>query len=141
MTLLGHKGDKEPYCCGVCGREAGSYGVVPNDKAPIMWLCRDPSCLEIAERIYSMKAKELSRYEAVAVSEALQKSAEKIFDAVLTSLFAKEVRNLEDLTPEKFTAALKSALDDGELTRTMAGFMESYAASIKKQINGFEPPF
>ena len=141
MTLLGHKGDKEPYCCGVCGCEAGSYGVVPNDRAPIMWLCRDPSCLEIAERIYNMKPRELSRYEELAIRSATAKVLPDLFNALCTILFENGMENLNDLTPEAFDKLCKAGIDGGEVARVVATAFEIRADAIKEQINNNAPPF
>ena len=141
MTLLGHKGDKEPYVCSICGREAGSYGTTPSCDRPIMWLCQDPTCLSIAERVYRMKPKELSRYESQAVKSSTAKVMPELINALCTTLFENGAADLNKLTPEQFDKVVAAANARGEIERIMAQAFEHRADKIKEQIIDGAVPF
>lgn len=59
-------------CCGVCGRSATGIGYTPDPKKPVLWLCDDAECLQIATRSYSMKQADFSRLEAMAAVRAAE---------------------------------------------------------------------
>lgn len=54
--------------CGVCARQSVGFGYTPdfNRTRPIIWVCDDPECLQIASESYTMKQQEYSRIEALA---------------------------------------------------------------------------
>lgn len=58
-------------CCAVCARWAGGFGYRPQHprNAPILWVCDDPDCLQIAKETYGMKQQEFERYESLAAQE------------------------------------------------------------------------
>ncbi|MCE7028460.1 hypothetical protein [Jiella avicenniae] len=63
-------------CC-VCARSAIGFGYAPRDShgrvgSPIIWVCDDPDCLDIAKDSYEMKQGEFDRVEAMAVIDGLE---------------------------------------------------------------------
>lgn len=142
MTIhAGNKKDAQPFVCGVCGRRAWAIGYVKKHGDSIMWLCRDPECIEVASEVYEMKPKDLDRYEETAVSTAKQKSVDPLFEAMLGSLWKSGVRSLDDMNAEAFAKSVKAALDGPELQRALIGFLQEYSASIKKQLTDGAAPF
>jgi len=68
-------------CC-VCARSAAGFGYAPRDRrgrvgSPILWVCDDPDCLQIAKDSYGMKQNEFDRIEALAVVDGLERGREQ----------------------------------------------------------------
>jgi len=60
---------REEAVCAVCARrEVGiGYGDYSRfKKPPILWLCDDPECIDIAKATYEMKQDEFTRIESLA---------------------------------------------------------------------------
>jgi hypothetical protein len=59
----------ETSLCSVCRRYATGAGYTPNHRKPILWVCDDPICLEIAIRTYSMSQDKFTQFERIAAEE------------------------------------------------------------------------
>ncbi|GGE18305.1 hypothetical protein GCM10011390_41850 [Aureimonas endophytica] len=72
--------------CGVCAREATGIGYAPRSSRgtpdrPILWICDDPDCIEIARNSYDMRQEDFTRIESLASHEgghALEAFCEEI---------------------------------------------------------------
>lgn len=62
----------EEGICGVCARPDVGLGYAPKSHSkstPIMWMCSDPKCHELARKTYAMRQDEFSRLESIAAQE------------------------------------------------------------------------
>ena len=65
------KGDPEPVICGVCRRRATTgLGWAGKQGKPIMWLCDDADCGQLARSVYEMSRKQLDAFEIAARNDA-----------------------------------------------------------------------
>lgn len=65
------KGDPEPVICGVCRRRANTgFGWAGQQGKPVLWLCDDPVCGQLAKTVYAMPKLELDAFEAAARDDA-----------------------------------------------------------------------
>ncbi|MGU3417670.1 DUF6511 domain-containing protein [Methylobacterium sp. D54C] len=65
------KGDPEPVICGVCRRRANTgFGWAGQQGKPVLWMCDDPACQQVAKVVYAMPTLELDAYEQKARDEA-----------------------------------------------------------------------
>ena len=55
--------------CSCCQRAATGFGYTPNAKKPILWLCDDPACIQIAKDSYTMKQDQFTRLESLAAGK------------------------------------------------------------------------
>lgn len=55
--------------CSVCARWATGFGYAPRVGRPVLWVCDDPDCLQIAKETYAMKQKDFERLESLAAQE------------------------------------------------------------------------
>jgi len=58
--------------CAVCARRACGAGYSDwgrGKKPPILWLCDDPDCIQIAKETYNMKQDEFSRIESLSAGK------------------------------------------------------------------------
>lgn len=55
--------------CGCCGRTATGFGYVPKTGQPIIWVCDDEQCLQIAKDSYTMKQDQFTRVESLAAGK------------------------------------------------------------------------
>lgn len=65
------KGDPEPVICGVCRRRATTgLGWAGQQGRPVLWLCDDPACGQLAKTVYAMPKLELDAFEEAARDDA-----------------------------------------------------------------------
>ena len=55
--------------CGCCGRQATGFGYSPDHRKPVIWVCDDNSCLQLAKDSYAMKQDKFSRIESLAAGK------------------------------------------------------------------------
>lgn len=55
--------------CACCGRTATGFGYAPSTGQPILWVCDDPQCLQLAKDSYSMKQDVFTRIESLAAGK------------------------------------------------------------------------
>ena len=140
-AILGRKSDLEPITCAVCGRRAIGLGHCRKKGHEVAWSCGSPSCLAIGESVLIMSDKSLDVYEKTAIGEAGRAIVEMLGEAFMGALWQKGVRNLDDLTPEKFAAVAEAAHQTPEFNRAMVAFLTGFGASIRKQIARGDAPF
>jgi hypothetical protein len=139
-VLFGHKGDSEPYVCGVCGRQAWAIGFMKNDKGPTMWLCKDDDdCKKIAKDVFEMNNGKLTAYENTAINEAIKAISQDVVESVLAPFWEAGKTNLNDLSGEEITALLPKIAE--RLKPVQDSFLRRYAASIKQQVLDNEIPY
>lgn len=141
MAILLGRRDKEPICCGVCGRQAGPNGHVAFNRKDIVWLCDDGECWTAATRIYKMPAKQLSRYEEIAITEGVKKSVDALLTSVLNEVWSAGVRNLDDLDGPKFAKIASAFAESADTQQSIKSFLEGYGESVKAQVCAGDPPF
>lgn len=139
--VLGKKGDKEPFQCGVCGRAATSIGYMPNDRYPIMWLCDEGVCVSQAKWVYGMKEKELNHWEARALESAAQSVTDPIIEAVMTMLWERKIENLNQIDGEQFKEITRSATENKQLTSVLRNFLLEFSSSLRSELESRDPPF
>jgi hypothetical protein len=139
--VLGKKGDKEPFQCGVCGRAATAIGYMPNDRYPIMWLCDEGACVSQAKWIYGMKEKDLNFWEGRALERAAQSITDPLIEAVMTMLWERKIENLNQIDSDKFNEITKSATDTNQLTGVLRNFLLEFSYSLRSELESRDPPF
>ena len=139
--LLGRKSDKEPFTCLVCARRAKGVGVCSQRGNEIGWLCDDPSCLEVAERIYYMAQKPLDRYEEKAISDAGQKVIDDLAEALLGAMWSKGIKDLSALDGDTFNAIATEMTASPEYRRAIEKVLTEYGTSIRHQLASGTAPF
>lgn len=141
MTILGLR-RSEPSVCGVCARHSSGIGYANQSrKFSILWLCDECVGTPAVRKVYAMSEKQLTATERKAIDEAFRLVASKIFEAVLGSLWSESVRNLDDLTPEKFSAALDRLVLEGDGLAAQQVFLTGYEDMVKIAVNGDKAPF
>lgn len=55
--------------CGCCGRAAHGIGYAPKPDKPVLWLCDDRECIDLARDTYFMKQEDFDSIETLAVRE------------------------------------------------------------------------
>lgn len=140
-ALLGHKGDRQPFTCTICGRNAQPYGYCSPRNTQIAWVCDNPACLPLAKEVYSMDGRKLDIYERRAVEGAGTKIFDALAETILNAMWSKGVRNLEEMDAEKFIAVAAEAQASPEFKKAMTDFLIAYGASIREQISTGMAPF
>lgn len=59
----------DPGVCGCCGRASSGIGYSPRPNKPVLWLCDDRGCIDIAKDSYFMKQDDFDSIETLAVRE------------------------------------------------------------------------
>lgn len=62
--------------CGCCARAATGIGYTPNHSKPIIWLCDDPECIQLAKDSYTMKQDAFTRQESIAAGKGGEEGGE-----------------------------------------------------------------
>lgn len=115
------KGDREPVACGVCRRRASTgFGWAGQQGRPIMWLCDDPICGQLARTVYEMPKLKLDAFE-----EAARDDAGDMAGAYLESI---DKTDLATLTADEWATFLHQVI---------VGF----EASLRRRILGNAAPF
>jgi len=140
-ALIGRRGDPEPTTCCVCGRLAHGIGVAPSEKKPIAWLCTDPTCIDLGNRIYVMQSKELNRLETLAIERAGQMQSGDLLECVLGALWDSGVRSLDALDAAAVNAVREKMQAAPEYLRAWEGGLKAYGAAVKQLIDANEAPF
>lgn len=111
------KGDREPVICGVCRRRATTgLGWAGQQGRPIMWLCDDPICGQLARTVYEMPKLKLDAFE-----EAARDDAGEMAGAYLDSIGKTD---LATLTGEEWATLLHQVIvgfEAGLRTRILKG--------------------
>lgn len=55
--------------CACCVRTATGFGYTPSHKQPILWLCDDIDCIQIAKDSYTIKQEQFTRLESLAAGK------------------------------------------------------------------------
>lgn len=55
--------------CACCARSATGLGYTPNARKPVLWICDDPDCIQLAKDSYTMKAETFTRIESLAAGK------------------------------------------------------------------------
>ena len=141
-VMLGNKKDKEPVCCSVCSRQAGSIGYAPSSNSRISWVCDDDFCVKTIGFVYNMGSKDLNRYEQFAINEARKEIVQEILDFAISALYDAGIKNLDTLDAETFSQVCQdNKQENSALTITLEKFLLTYAATIKIQLSANAPPF
>jgi hypothetical protein len=64
--------------CGCCRRAATGFGYAPKTGQSILWVCDDPTCLQLAKDTYTMKQDQFSRIEALAAAKAAEAMGQRL---------------------------------------------------------------
>ncbi len=105
--------------CGVCGRQAIGigYSAVPSrNSSPVMWLCDDADCIEIAKVTYSMKQDVFNRIESLAAGRGGEEGGAYLDQIGKT--------NLETLTPDEWYEFLR---------RIIGGYRKALKNDLKNE--------
>ncbi len=103
--------------CGCCGRAATGFGYAPKTGQPIIWVCDDPQCLQIAKDSYSMQQDKFSRIESLATGKGGEEGGQFLDDLGKTDL---------------------ATLNEGEwfefCRRIVAGYRKALIADLRNEV-------
>jgi hypothetical protein len=136
--FLERRGNHEETCV-VCGRRH-SFGFTTDARKPIAWVC-DYDCLKAAKKVYNMPPKKLDIYEERAIERATREAIDPLFATLLDALFEGDVRDLNDLSEEKYTKIADAVAKSDKMREVMTGFLKGFGDSIREQIGSGEAPF
>jgi len=139
--LLGHRGDKEPFICGICARAASSVGYMTSDRHPIMWLCEDSVCISQAKWVYDMKTKDLKFWEQRAIDAASLAVTDSLIEAVMTMLWERQIHSLDEIDGPRLAEISQDANEHRKLHSVLTNFLLEYSGALKKELDGREVPF
>ena len=88
-----------------------------------------------------MSAKELTKFESVAVAEAGQQAFDALFSSFLDGMWNKGVRSLEQMTPDVVEKAKSEIVNSREYQRALLAFLGDFGKSIHAQLSSDAPPF
>ena len=88
-----------------------------------------------------MPAKQLSRYEEIAITEGVKKSVDALLTSVLNEVWSAGVRNLDDLDGPKFAKIASAFAESADTQQSIKSFLEGYGESVKAQVCAGDPPF
>jgi hypothetical protein len=125
----------------VCGRLAGPSGYARKDiKAPdILWAC--DRHIGYAKRVYQMTKKELTVYEAAAISRAKEAVVSALLEAVLSLMWERGIKSLDDIDGQTFAGLERVAKMDVNVQAAFTKFMSEYVSHLDKVMSGEEAPF
>ena len=132
---------KEPSICAICAREAGGFGYATQaNKFEVMWTCDD--CIgKHLKGIYKMSAKELNTVEKKAINAAFNKVSASQLEAMLSAMWAENVRDLNALDAATVDKVLERlAIDGGGLDAAKA-FLLAYEDEMKLWAAETNAPF
>lgn len=104
----------EDAVCGCCGRSATGFGYAPKAGHPVIWVCDDPDCLQLAKDSYSMKQEQFSRLESLAAGKGGQEGG-----AFLETIGKY---SLAELTPDEWFEFCR---------RVVAGYRKALVEDLK----------
>ena len=132
-----------PVVCGVCGRQAGGSGYLgkigKNDAPLILWTCAKH--VSLGGKVYHMKTPQLNQYEAAAVTRAKEAAVSALMESILSLMWERGIKSLDDIDGETFAGLEKVARMDRGVQSAFEKFMVQYSAYLDKVLNGEEPPF
>jgi hypothetical protein len=88
-----------------------------------------------------MAPKKLDIYEERAIERATREAIDPLFATLLDALFEGDVRDLNDLSEEKYTKIADAVAKSDKMREVMTGFLKGFGDSIREQIGSGEAPF
>ena len=110
--------------CACCRRRAAGIGHLQKgwNNPPILWVCDDPDCLQLAKDSYTMRQHDFDRLEGLAALDAATAAGQYLVDKGASS------QPLESIDPHEWDAAIKHAV-------------ATYRDALKSRIVSGEAPF
>lgn len=128
--LLGAR-DETPQLCGLCARPASPVGVIHPPGQNVLWLC--PLCnVRDALEVSAMNPARLSELEAAAIAEASASLAGEAADAVLETLWAQGIRDLDALDAARRDAAVAALAAAPAWQKTLRRAFLAYTIAIRR---------
>lgn len=110
--------------CACCRRRAAGIGHTQKGygNMPVLWVCDDPECLQLAKETYAMRQHDFDRIESLAALDAAYAAGDWLVKQGLAS------QPLEQMTPDQWDAAIKIAVG-------------TYRSALKTRVVTGESPF
>jgi hypothetical protein len=120
-TLADRFATPDPACCMVCRRRALPYGTIKKgDRSrdlQIYWLCDDPKCIQLGQKVLTMPAKKLDAYERKARQIASDEAGEyldQLGKTDLAKLSETEWITFNEKIIFGFERAMRDVISSGE---------------------------
>lgn len=104
--------------CACCQRAATGIGHTPHASKPILWLCDDPACIQIARDSYMLPQEKFSLLEAKAAVEASDAMGRRLDEV-------GEGGRFDGMAPEIWLDAMRAGI--AEYRVSLVKFLKSEA--------------
>ena len=88
-----------------------------------------------------MTTKDLSIYETAALTRAKEDAISALLEALLSILWERDIKSLDDIDGQTFGALERVAKMDKAVDAAFIKFMFAYSAHLGKVVSGEEAPF
>lgn len=88
-----------------------------------------------------MKSKDLSIYEKAAVTRAKEAVVSSLMEAILSMMWARGIKSLDDIDGETFAGLERVAKMDEGVQAAFTNFLMEYTKNLDAVMSGEEAPF
>ena len=111
----------EGLLCACCAGQASGIGYATHGhNAKPIWVCTDPTCLDLAQSTYLLRQHQFNAYEALALGDARDEGAQYLMGLNITDL---------------------ALMDEAQVAEFFRVVVAGYRAGIKRRLTQGEAPF